>query len=174
MKAIDILQVGQKVLAGRAKEYDPNAKEERNMARIVCVFNAFHDTNLTEAQGWHFMQILKDVRLFGAPTFHEDSAIDACNYAALKGESLSASLRGPSTPVVEPSTEVAPFALSNGDLIHIRPNGDIEACMTLPLGGTIEDIPKIEGWPTPMFGTICKIYPHLAQRVLAICQPKNF
>lgn len=38
------------------------------------------------AQGWHFMQILKDVRLFTRPAYHADSAEDGIAYCALKAE----------------------------------------------------------------------------------------
>ena len=63
---------------------------ERSMARTVATFNAFHGTQLTEAHGWHFMQILKDVRLFTSFGYHADSAEDCVAYAALKAEALAA------------------------------------------------------------------------------------
>jgi hypothetical protein len=72
-------------MRARASTYD-KPEGERSMALTVAVFNTFHGTSLTEAQGWHFMQILKDVRLFTRPTFHQDSAEDGVAYAALKGE----------------------------------------------------------------------------------------
>lgn len=73
----------------RASTYDKEQKAERSMARTVAVFNAYHDTKLTEAQGWHLMQILKDVRLFSnIEKPHRDSIEDGIAYAALKGESL--------------------------------------------------------------------------------------
>lgn len=56
------------------------------MGRTVAVFNAFHNTALTEAQGWHLLQILKDVRLFAARGYHADSAEDSTAYSALKAE----------------------------------------------------------------------------------------
>ena len=78
----------------RASTYDSDgggvaSSGERSMARTVATFNAFHGTELTEAQGWHFMQILKDVRLFTSYGYHADSAEDCAAYAALKAESLS-------------------------------------------------------------------------------------
>lgn len=72
-------------MQARTSTYD-KPEGERSMAQTVAVFNTFHGTSLTEAQGWHFMQILKDVRLFTRPTFHQDSAEDGVAYAALKGE----------------------------------------------------------------------------------------
>lgn len=73
----------------RASTYD-KPEGERSMAQTVAVFNTFHGTSLTEAQGWHFMQILKDVRLFARRSFHRDSAEDAVAYCALKAEAKAA------------------------------------------------------------------------------------
>lgn len=69
----------------RAATYD-SPGGERSMAKTVALFNLHHDTALTEAQGWHFMQILKDVRLFSAKVYHADSAEDKIAYAALMSE----------------------------------------------------------------------------------------
>lgn len=69
----------------RAKEYD-QPSGERNMAKIVDIFNRFHGLGMTEVQGWHFMEILKDVRFFSAPDFHRDSVVDKIGYTALRGE----------------------------------------------------------------------------------------
>ena len=75
----------------RASTYDSDSDSgERSMARTVATFNAFHGTGLTEAQGWHFMQILKDVRLFTSFGYHADSAEDCVAYAALKAEEMAA------------------------------------------------------------------------------------
>jgi hypothetical protein len=60
------------------------------MAQTVAIFNLYHGTELTEAQGWHLLQILKDVRLFTRPGYHADSAEDCVAYAALKAEALAA------------------------------------------------------------------------------------
>lgn len=69
----------------RAAIYD-KPEGERSMAQTVEIFNLHHGTQLTEAQGWHFMQILKDVRLFTRPGYHADSAEDGIAYSALKCE----------------------------------------------------------------------------------------
>ena len=68
-----------------APEYD-KPEGERSMAQTVAIFNLHHGLGMTEAQGWHFMQILKDVRLFQNPGYHQDSAEDCIAYAALKAE----------------------------------------------------------------------------------------
>lgn len=83
--APDFLEVAAGHMRDRAATYDKEAGE-RSMAQTVNVFNAFHGTQLTEAQGWHLMQILKDVRLFTRPAFHQDSAEDGVAYSALKAE----------------------------------------------------------------------------------------
>jgi len=80
-----ILAEGVGILTERGKTYD-KPSGERSMEKTVAVFNLHHGLNLTEAQGWHFMQILKDVRLFTKDGYHHDSALDGTNYSALKGE----------------------------------------------------------------------------------------
>lgn len=83
--APDVLAKAKKHMEDRAATYD-KPEGERSMAQTVAVFNVFHGTNLTEAQGWHFMEILKRVRLFSRPGFHQDSAEDAVAYGALLAE----------------------------------------------------------------------------------------
>ena len=69
----------------RGKTYD-TPEGERSMAKTVTAFNIITGQELTEAQGWLFMQVLKDVRLFTSTNFHADSAEDCIAYAALKAE----------------------------------------------------------------------------------------
>lgn len=58
---------------------------ERSMASTVRAFNALTKHNLTEAEGWEFMILLKLVRgRQGA--FRMDDYTDAAAYAALLGE----------------------------------------------------------------------------------------
>ena len=83
--AYELLNKASQHMQDRAATYD-KPEGERSMAQTVAIFNAFHGTSLTEAQGWHFMQILKDVRLFTRPAYHADSAEDGIAYAALKSE----------------------------------------------------------------------------------------
>lgn len=83
--APQVLENAAKHIGGRADTYD-QPQGERSMARTVEVFNAMHGTNLTPAQGWHFLQTLKDVRLFTRAKYHADSAEDCVAYAALKAE----------------------------------------------------------------------------------------
>lgn len=85
--APDLLDAAAGHLRDRAATYD-KPEGERSMAKTIAIFNLHHDTSLTEAQGWHLLQILKDVRLFTRETYHADSAEDCIAYAALKAESM--------------------------------------------------------------------------------------
>lgn len=89
MKAPDILHKAAGHMRDRAATYD-KPEGERSMAQTVAIFNLHHGTSLTEAQGWHFMQILKDVRMFTRPGYHADSGEDGVAYAALKCEAKAA------------------------------------------------------------------------------------
>ena len=80
-----LLTAAAKHMNDRAATYD-KPEGERSMAQTVAVFEAHHGIKLTEAQGWHFMQILKYVRLFTRGSYHADSAEDCIAYAALKAE----------------------------------------------------------------------------------------
>lgn len=86
--ASGFLENGHNILSSRAAEYDPNGQAERSMASVVIAFNAITLQDLTEAQGWEFMSVLKQVRAFRAPSYHPDSVQDNVNYAALMGEAL--------------------------------------------------------------------------------------
>ena len=89
MKAEQFLRNGADVLAERGKEYD-RPEGERSMARCVAAFNAITGKDLTEAEGWALMALLKMVRQWQNPDrYHEDSAVDGVNYAALMAEALS-------------------------------------------------------------------------------------
>ena len=83
--APEILDAAARHLRDRAATYD-KPEGERSMGQTVEIFNTFHKTALTEAQGWHLLQILKDVRLFTRSGYHADSAEDCTSYSALKAE----------------------------------------------------------------------------------------
>lgn len=83
--AIYALQAAESHLRDRAATYDAPGGE-RSMGKAVSAFNAIRDRDLTEAEGWLLIQLLKDVRLFSAPGYHADSAEDCIAYAALKAE----------------------------------------------------------------------------------------
>lgn len=75
------------IMESRSKEYD-RPEGERSMGRTIEAFNAVAGRNLTEAEGWLLLQLLKDVRQWQRPEFHRDSAEDCVAYAALKAEAL--------------------------------------------------------------------------------------
>lgn len=77
----------------RAKEYDQPGGE-RSIPKVVTAFNAVTGHSLTEAEGWYFMRLLKDVRLFTAKGFHRDSAEDGLAYGALTAEAKQAEEQG--------------------------------------------------------------------------------
>ena len=89
MKAEDFLRQGADVLAERGKDYD-QPQGERSMGKCVRAFNAITGRDLSEAEGWLLLQVLKDVRQWQNPDrYHADSAIDGVSYSALKAEALS-------------------------------------------------------------------------------------
>jgi hypothetical protein len=81
--APEILAEAAQIMAGRGQGYDKN--QERSMAKIVAVFNALTGLDLTEAEGWTFMVILKMVRANQTPG-HRDSLLDGVAYMALLAE----------------------------------------------------------------------------------------
>jgi len=83
--AVRLLGRAVELLDARGQQYD-SPKGERSMLKTVTAFNTITGNNLTESQGWLFMQILKDVRLFQHNGYHRDSAEDCIGYAALKAE----------------------------------------------------------------------------------------
>lgn len=87
MKAPELLQAAKQHMDDRAVTYDQPGGE-RSMASTVAAFNAITGNCMTEAEGWAFMLILKQVRLFTNPCNpHRDSIDDSIAYAALLGES---------------------------------------------------------------------------------------
>jgi len=84
----EFLRSADAILTERGKQYD-NPQGERSMGKTVAVFNIITGHNLTEAEGWLFMQGLKDVRQWTAPEYHQDSAEDSVAYSALKAEALA-------------------------------------------------------------------------------------
>jgi len=85
----EFLDNAKKIQQDRAKQYD-SPQGERSMAKTIAAFNTITSCTLTEAEGWLFMQLLKDVRQWKTKNYHEDSALDSVSYAALKAEALSA------------------------------------------------------------------------------------
>lgn len=86
--ALTYLREASETMAERGKEYD-KPSGERSMQATVWAFNAVTGAHMSESDGWLFMLLLKQVRQWQKPDFHEDSAVDGVAYAALLAESLS-------------------------------------------------------------------------------------
>ena len=80
-----ILQNAAAEMQDRAASRD-TPEGERSMGRCVKAFNAMFSTELTETQGWQFMELLKMARSVGGE-FRLDDFTDGVAYAALAGES---------------------------------------------------------------------------------------
>lgn len=90
MKSTEFLQAAIDTQAERGKQYD-SPEGGRSMGRTVQAFNSITGRDLTEAEGWLLLQLLKDVRQWQNPDkYHHDSALDGVAYASLKAEALSA------------------------------------------------------------------------------------
>lgn len=87
--AVLMLQAAADLMRDRAATYD-TPDGERSMGKTVDAFNAVTGRDLSEAEGWLLLQILKDVRMFQRPGYHADSAEDCVAYAALKAEAKMA------------------------------------------------------------------------------------
>ena len=93
-----VLRTAAEVITQRGAQRDTatglsEAPQERSMAATVAAFNALHKTNLTETQGWGFMQTLKMVRAATSARngqFNTDDYTDGAAYAALAHESAEA------------------------------------------------------------------------------------
>lgn len=80
-----VLEAARKHMLDRAATYD-SPEGERSMKATVQAFNAIHGTELTEAQGWTFMTLLKLVRTAQREAYHADSYEDAAAYVGLAAE----------------------------------------------------------------------------------------
>lgn len=83
--APELLSKASSIMIERGKQYD-KPEGERSMGKCVQAFNVITGRDLSEAEGWLLLQILKDVRLWQRPGYHQDSAEDCIAYAALKAE----------------------------------------------------------------------------------------
>ena len=85
--AQDFLEAAKGHLGARAATYD-KPTGERSMERTIKTFAALTDIQLTEEQGWLFMEALKQVRSLQGK-FKADNYEDLAGYAALRGESAA-------------------------------------------------------------------------------------
>lgn len=83
--AQQLLNKAAEIMASRASTYD-KPEGERSMAATVSAFNTITGQDLTEAQGWLLMAVLKMVRDNQHSLPHVDSCEDFVAYASLYGE----------------------------------------------------------------------------------------
>lgn len=111
MKATDVLEKAAKHMRDRAATYD-KPEGERSMAKTVAAFNAITGKPLSVAEGWLFMAVLKQVRVFQNPAKpHQDSLEDGVAYAALLAEEMLSAEPVPFTGkigIVTAHSEAAP------------------------------------------------------------------
>jgi hypothetical protein len=84
-KAPELLGRAAALMHERGQTYD-EPEGERSMGKVVAAFNAITGRDLSESEGWMFMQQVKLVRLFTRSDYHADSAEDNIAYAALLAE----------------------------------------------------------------------------------------
>lgn len=84
-KASELLGRAAALMHERGQTYD-EPEGERSMGKVVAAFNAITGRDLSESEGWMFMQQVKLVRLFTRSDYHADSAEDNIAYAALLAE----------------------------------------------------------------------------------------
>jgi hypothetical protein len=86
--AYEVLRKAAMTIESRGTERDkPNG--ERSMARTVKAFNAIYGTEISETQGWHFMELLKMVRS-SEGAYQPDDYLDKVAYAGLAAEAAAA------------------------------------------------------------------------------------
>jgi hypothetical protein len=88
MRATELLNLAHDTQAERANEYD-SEDGERSMPAAVAAFNAITGRNLPVSEGYMLIALVKQVRLYRAPGFHLDSAIDLVSYGSLAAEAKS-------------------------------------------------------------------------------------
>ena len=107
--------------------------QERSAARVAKVFNALTDHNLTEADVWTLLIVLKQVR--NQRKFKHDNIVDMAGYAGLLGECLAAGVK-PSVPPVAGMT----FAHTSPTTTGIK----VSSGHTLDAYGALLKIPRME------------------------------
>lgn len=86
--APQFLQSALSTLTQRGKDYD-KPEGERSAAAVAVAFNAITGKQITDAEVYLVLQLVKDVRQWQCADFHADSALDCVAYAALKAEALA-------------------------------------------------------------------------------------
>ena len=84
--ASDFLSEGLRILSERGKQYDPSGKKEMSFDNVAEAFNCLTNSRLKGSDICLILALLKVVRQNANKEFHEDSAVDFVNYAALHSE----------------------------------------------------------------------------------------
>ena len=87
MSALDVLELAATVIDQRGKDYDTQTGE-RSGSKVAVAFAAITGRQITAAEVYLVLQLVKDVRQWQRTRYHKDSAIDCVAYAALKAEAL--------------------------------------------------------------------------------------
>jgi len=85
--AADFLSEGLKILSERGNQYGSNQRE-CSFPQAADAFNAITGHSLKGSDICLILALVKQVRQYAQPRFHEDSAVDAVNYLALQAELL--------------------------------------------------------------------------------------
>ena len=91
MTAKDFLMQAVSEMKNRAATYD-RPEGERSMGATVAAFKAVTGIEMSEQQGWQFMELLKMVRS-NQGEYRADSFVDGAAYASLAGEAAAKSER---------------------------------------------------------------------------------
>ena len=86
--ASDFLSEGLRILSERGKQYDPSGTKEMSFDNVAEAFNCLTNSRLKGSDVCLILALLKVVRQNANKDFHEDSAVDFVNYAALYSEIL--------------------------------------------------------------------------------------
>ena len=84
--ASDFLSEGLRILSERGKQYDPSGTKEMSFDNVAEAFNCLTNSRLKGSDVCLILALLKVVRQNANKDFHEDSAVDFVNYAALHSE----------------------------------------------------------------------------------------
>lgn len=87
VSAPDFLSEGLKILSERGNQYGSNQRE-CSFPQAAEAFNALTGHSLKGSDICLIIALVKQVRQYAQPRFHEDSAVDAVNYLALQAELL--------------------------------------------------------------------------------------
>jgi hypothetical protein len=115
MKAKEILDAAGSHMQDRAKTYDaPDG--ERSIPGTVTAFNVLTGHQITNEQGWLFMELLKCARSQQGE-YRADSYEDAVAFAALRGEQAAMD-RGANLPT--PDTGIFTTDINAGEINECR------------------------------------------------------